>query len=147
MKYEYLLHTWGGFYNEGNQKIHGELSGDHYFDIEKERETYLIKLKDIAKEIGTYDCRLMNHKEEGFTVRTPPMLHRISEYKGEQVHTTRDGRVLTKYDDCEYMLEYKWYPGFNDYPFGEDFDYEQEDFKIVQEWITGSFVYEEEGRR
>jgi hypothetical protein len=40
-------------------------------------------------------------------------------------------------------MDNKWYPGFNDYPFGygsetEDI-YSSEDFIIIQEWVSGAF--------
>mgnify|MGYP003453093985 CR=1 FL=1 len=40
MKYEYLLHTWGGFYNKYYQEEHGEVPGYHYFDSKEERDEY-----------------------------------------------------------------------------------------------------------
>ena len=42
----------------------------------------------------------------------------------------------------EYIIEEKWYPGFNDYPLGEDFDYNSDGFEVIQEWITGGFNVE-----
>lgn len=51
MKYEYLLHTWGGFYNKEHQDKHGEVKGYHYFDTEQERSDYLAKLRKIETEL------------------------------------------------------------------------------------------------
>lgn len=42
-------------------------------------------------------------------------------------------------------LKTKWYPGCNGYPLGEDFDYENNKVKIIQEWITGAFSNLDEG--
>ena len=37
-------------------------------------------------------------------------------------------------------MENKWYVGFNDYPMGGDFDYDNEEFEVIQEWISGAFL-------
>ena len=40
-------------------------------------------------------------------------------------------------------MENNWYPGFNDYPLGENFDYNENKVTVIQEWITGSFLVKE----
>lgn len=137
MKYEYLLMTWGGFYNQENKDRHGLEPGYHYFDSEEERENYLRKLQRIEKRLNAK--YLASMKSEGFNVREPVILNRVSSYKGREVHTTYESMPGTSYSIAAYLLENKWYPGHHDYPFGEDFDYESPSFKVVQEWITGQF--------
>jgi len=138
-KYEYYLYTWGGFYNDDNKKVHGfePCEDGFYFDTKEERDFYLQTLQDACSKLGTDDACLVNQIAEGCSVRIKPCIHRVSEYKGERVHSIclwswpQDVRVL------RYHLEYKWYLGFNDYPFGEDVDYR--DVKVIDEWITGAF--------
>jgi hypothetical protein len=45
---------------------------------------------------------------------------------------------LKTFDVAKYTLKWKWTCGFNDYPLGEDFDYDNNHPKIIQEWITGA---------
>lgn len=136
MKYEYLLYTWGGFYNEYNKGIHKEQEGYHYFDTEEERSKYIHKLKAIEKD--TNALYLMTHLAEGYYVRTIPMLHRVIRYKGKEYYSYDTRLPGTPYYAMKYNLENKWYPGCNDYPLGEDFEH-YDDVETVQEWITGAF--------
>jgi len=141
MKYQYALYTWGGFYNDKNSESHGELDGLHLFDSDSEREKYLYYLKKLEEECG-YKY-LAHTKWEGYDCSTTPTLHRISSFNGEEVYTYYDMDMKMSYSSCEYHLN-KWYPSHNDYPFGEDFDYSQKGFKVVKEWVTGSFDFEGE---
>ena len=137
MKYEYLLHTWGGFYNEEHQEKHGELEGYHYFYTEKERDNYITKLRKIEKDLNAKHLAI--EKSEGYNTRTITTLHRVSKYKGKEYYTKNNLPPNYSYSAARYTMKNKWYPGFNDYPLGENFDYDNEDFEIVQEWITGAF--------
>jgi hypothetical protein len=51
-KYEFLLHTWGGFYNEEYKAKHGLEPGYFWFDTKEERESYLKNLKDIEEKLS-----------------------------------------------------------------------------------------------
>lgn len=75
-------------------------------------------------------------------IKMPVTLHRVSSFGGYVCHTSYTMGYGINYIDAEFFLEEKWYPGHNDYPFGKDFDYEQEGFKIISEWISGTFVQE-----
>ena len=135
MKYEYLLHTWGGFYNKYYQEKHGEVSGYHYFDSKEERDEYLEKLKKIEIELSAF--HLVTILCEGYNTREVTTLHRVIKYEGKEYYSKYELSPNYPYDAAKYHLENKWYPGFNDYPLGEDFDYEN--VETVQEWITGAF--------
>lgn len=66
--------------------------------------------------------------------------YRITENnQGDRRYSTRDMGVNYPYPAAEYFIQSKWYPGFNDYPFGEDYDYSDGNFKIISQWITGAF--------
>ena len=64
-------------------------------------------------------------------------MHRVIKYEGKEYYSKYELSPNYPYDAAKYHLENKWYPGFNDYPLGEDFDYEN--VETVQEWITGAF--------
>ena len=137
MKYEYHLRTWGGFYNEEYKAVHKKEEGDFWFNTKEEREKYLANLTEISASLNANF--LMSVEHEGYHVRTEVVLNRISKHNEKEIHTTRSMGYGYNYDNAKYFLEYKWYPGFNDYPFGEDFDYSDPNFQVVQEWITGAF--------
>jgi hypothetical protein len=135
MKYEYLLHTWGGFYNKCYQEKHGEVPGYHYFDTKEERNAYLEKLKKIEIELSA--SHLATTLSEGYNTREVTTLHRVIKHEDKEYYSKCELYPNCPYDVAKYHLKNKWLPGFNDYPIGEDFDYEN--VETVQEWITGSF--------
>ena len=137
MKYEYLLHTWGGFYNKKHQDKHKEVEGYHYFDTKQDRGDYLAKLRKIEKDLNVM-C-LVVHESEGYNTRTVTTLHRVVKWEGKEYYSKYELSPNYSYEAAKYHLENKWYPGFNDYPLGEDFDYENNEVETVQEWITGAF--------
>lgn len=139
MKYEYLLKTWGGFYNKEYKDIHGEVSGLHYFNTKEERDEYLKKLSKIESEMGAN--ALMSTISEGYHTRTITTLHRVIKWKNKEYYSSRKLSPNYPYEGAKYCLENNWYTGFNDYPLGYDFDYENNDIEVVQEWITGAFEY------
>lgn len=146
MKYEYRLYTWGGFYNKHNRDVHNEPSGAHYFSTLEERQDYKYKLLSYSQtllDLGNNDSHLVFDESEGYNCRTPVTLHRVIKFKGKEYHSYNELVLSVSFETAKYHLETKWYPGFNDYPLGEDFDYEL--VETVQEWITGSFAIDEEG--
>lgn len=137
MKYEYLLYTWGGFYNKEHQKEHKQKSGYHYFDTEQKRNEYLYRLKVIEKRLNARF--LVTTMCEGYHTRSKTVLHRVIKWKGKEYHSKYEMIPNTSYMSAKYHLDNKWFPGFNDYPLGEDFDYEKNKVEVVQEWTTGAF--------
>lgn len=67
MKYEYLVYTWGGFYNEEHAIKHGLKSGNHFFDTAEERLKYINQLKEI--EIDLNARHLVYTTTEGYNCR------------------------------------------------------------------------------
>lgn len=135
IKYEYLLHTWGGFYNEEYQLIHKEVEGYHYFNSKLERKSYINKLRAIEDELKAHS--LVMTKSEGYNTRVSTILHRVIKWEDKEYYSKYELSPNYSYEIAKYHLENKWYPGFNDYPLGENFDYEN--VETVQEWITGAF--------
>jgi hypothetical protein len=134
LKYEYHLFTWGGFYNEGYLKIHKKPQGDFWFNTEKDRNKFLDELKDIEIELNAR-C-LAFTVSEGYCCRINTVLHRVIEFNRERFYSSCDMGINYEFSAAKYHLEWKWTPGFNDYPLGGDFDYSK--VKIIQEWITGA---------
>lgn len=137
MKYQYLLHTWGGFYNDEYKSSHNESSGYHYFDTKLERTQYLEKLKEIEAQLSAF--HLATDISEGYNTRTNTVLHRVIKWESKEYYSSYILPPNYPYGTAKYHLENKWYPGFNDYPLGEEFDYEKNKVETVQEWITGAF--------
>jgi hypothetical protein len=131
--YQYGLTTWGGFYQP--EYRHYFVSGDFFFNTKLERDAYIEVVLEAARRLGkiaAFDTF------EGCNVQKT-VLNRLSEWEGERVHTHRSMFYRQSLGSCLYHLAHKWYPGFNDYPFGEDFDYEKNKITIIDEWIEGSF--------
>jgi|688.fasta_scaffold520280_2 hypothetical protein len=135
-KYEYHLHTWGGFYNEQYFKIHQKPPGDFWFDTAEARQQFIDELKAIEEKL---DARhLVINLSEGYCCRTNTVLHRVIEWEGKRYYSKYDMGINYPFSAAKYHLEWKWTCGFNDYPLGEDFDYDENQPKVIQEWITGA---------
>jgi len=137
MNYQYGVKVWGGFFNYEHKANHKKEKGEYTFDSETERELFIGELKLIERTLSR-PC-LATQKYEGYLCDEKITLHRISKHKGMKVHTTENMIPCTKYDEAIYHLENKWYLGFNDYPFGESFDYESEKVEVF-EWVEGKFT-------
>lgn len=135
LKYEYLLSTWGGFYNDKNFKIHGESEGNYYFDSNESRQIYLDKLQQIEKDLNIY--KLCFNKSEGYNCREFPTLHRVFKYQDKIYHQELKYDFNYSFDHCDYYLQNKWILG--DF-LGEGVDYNYDEVVIIQEWIEGSFT-------
>ena len=144
MKYQYRLYTWGGFYNSCYQDIHNQEEGFHYFETWGDRENYINNLKSLEKELGAFHLMIdvSEGYDEAFEITT---LHRVVRFGGVDYYSTNQIPNVSSYELAVFIMEDKWYPGHNDYPLGENFDYSyQSSYEIVQEWITGSFTVEKE---
>ncbi len=80
-KYEYLLKTWGGFYNEEFQKIHRKEEGSFFFDTKKERKACIDELRQIEKKLNANF--LMIREEEGKDVRYSTIAKMKMVYNGK----------------------------------------------------------------
>lgn len=137
-KYEYHLFTWGGFYNKQYFQIHKKPNGNFWFETAEERQIFIDELKAIEEKL---DARhLVMTLSEGYCCRIRTVLHRVIEFENERYYSKYDMGVNYPIDVAKYHLELKWTFGFNNYPLGEDFDYasEEENIKIISEWITGA---------
>jgi hypothetical protein len=136
-KYEFHLYTWGGFYNKEHLKIHNKPRGDFWFDTAEERQHFIDELKSIEEKLNAKIlCMTLS---EGYCCRVKTVLHRVVEWEGKRYYTNYDMGINYPIDAARYHLEWKWTCGFNDYPLGDDFDYEENKPKVIQEWITGAY--------
>ena len=133
-RYQYHVLTWGGFYNKEYKDIHGFEEGDYVFESEKEREDFIKNRELVADKLNAR--YLMISCSEGYCCNIRTTLHRIVRHKGVDYYTTRDMGINYPFKVAKSFLENKWYPGFNDYPLGEDFDYSK--VSVIKEWITGA---------
>ena len=81
-KYEYMLNTWGGFYNDSYQRIHGYKPGYYWFDTAEERETYIEELQKTEKLMKAY--HLVGVKEEGTHTRKRTIAKMLLVYNGTE---------------------------------------------------------------
>lgn len=137
LKYQYHVKVWGGFFNEEYKEIHKQEPGDYVFDTIEERNLFIQNLKVIETNLDAKHLAISI--TEGFDCVTRTVLHRVCEMNGKFYKTEYDMGINYPYSSAQYHLDYKWYPGFNDYPFGDNFNYQRKDWKVVSEWITGSF--------
>jgi len=137
-KYEYLIHTWGGFYNDQYKKYHNFKPGYVWFDTAEERDNYLKVLKNIEE---TFNCRMLTYTlAEGFHTRNETVLHRVVKYKGKLIYSENNlGYDFPIDGGVEYIMEWKWTPGCNDYAAIDD-ESKLKDVEIIAEWITGAKV-------
>ena len=140
-KYQYHVCTWGGFYNSEHKAIHGLEDGDFVFDTEQQREAFIERRKKTSKELNARS--IVFSSSAGFTCDVRTVLHRVVTINGELHYSTCDMGVNYQFNVAMYHMENKWYTGFNDYPLGEDFDYDSADIKVLQEWITGAMNVDE----
>lgn len=143
---KYMLHAWGGMFNSVNIASTGmidEYHGTTLFSTKDDREhvrTLLSRNYENSKELFPNNrTGLMFEENEGYSLSPKKVAHRVSKYKEEIVETTRDLPLDWTYDECIYYMQDKWSPGHNDYPFGERFDYDNDDFEVLEEWVEGSF--------
>lgn len=133
--YLYRLQTWGGFYNKEYQKIHKQERLLKNYRTPEDRELELNLLKSLEKENGWKS--LAHSMNEGFEpfLNQPIVLHRVTRFEGNNYYSTYevDQAFAWSIETAFYHMKWKWYPGFNDYPMGEDFDYENNHYEVVEE--------------
>lgn len=101
-KYEYLLKTWGGFYNEEFKKIHGKEEGYFFFDAKKERKDYIDELKQIEKKLNARV--LMINEEEGKNVRYSTIAKMKMIYNGKTYEYEEDFGKAYPSDSAHFMF-------------------------------------------
>ena len=80
-KYEFLLHTSGGFYNQEHIAKHSQTEGFYFFDSRTEMDGYLFKLRQIEKELSAN--MLVSKRYEGRHVRYKTIANMKMKYAGK----------------------------------------------------------------
>ena len=102
-KYEYMLHTWGGFYNEEYAKKHGKRGGYFFFDTMEQLQEYLNELKAIKKEMNA--SHLLAEISEGQNVRYKTIARMKMKYNGKEYNYEYDFGYAYPVDSAHYMFE------------------------------------------
>ena len=102
-KYEYLLHTWGGFYNEEHKAKHGLEPGYFWFSTADERKKFLDNLKEAEKKYEAH--YLASSFEEGKYVRYRTVARMKLVYKGKEYPYEYDFGFGYPVDSAHYMWE------------------------------------------
>ncbi len=99
MTYEYMLHTWGGFYNQEAKALHGEESGCQFFATAEARQQELDRLLLLETE----------YKQKGLPFIC--LAHSFAEGDEVRLHTIVRG--IATYECKEYPLEYDFGSGYD----------------------------------
>lgn len=101
-KYEYMLHTWGGFYNKENYKKHGKKDGYFFFNTMDELQKYLNELKYIEKRLSAF--MLATNIVEGKHVRYKTIAKMKMNYKGKIYDYEHDFGYAYPVESAEFMF-------------------------------------------
>ena len=100
-KYEYMLHTWGGFYNP--EYNHGMEAGTFWFDSAEERQAYLDRLRVLEAE---YNAKhLVYTMKEGTETRLRTVAKMVFEYGGRSFDFQLDFGYAYPVHSAFYMFE------------------------------------------
>jgi len=102
-KYEYMLHTWGGFYNEEFKKIHKKTEGYFFFDTKDELDEYLAELVSLEHKLNA--SRLMWDYTEGQHVRYKTIAKMKFVYDGKEYEHLEDFGFAYPVESAKYMFE------------------------------------------
>lgn len=102
-KYEYMLHTWGGFYNKEYVEKHGKESGYFFFDTMGELQEYLKELKTIEKELNAF--HLATEIEEGQNVRYKTIAKMKLKYSGKEYDYEYDFGYAYPIESAHFMFK------------------------------------------
>lgn len=102
-KYEYLLHTWGGFYNEEHKTKHGLEPGYFWFSTSDERKKFFDNLKEIEKKYEAH--HLASSFKEGKNVRYRTIARMKLVYNGKEYPYEYDFGFCYPVESAHYMWE------------------------------------------
>lgn len=122
MKYEYLLHVWGGFWNAGNIAIHGDLDVPYrWFDSKSDRQAEIDRLDELCNSLGTFDACIAKRLTEGFLTRKEFVIQSFVKDNGNLVIVENnlgygfwsDDEFETEDSHIQYMKDWKWDVGYD----------------------------------
>lgn len=122
MKYEYLLHVWGGFWNSGNIAIHGDLDISYrWFDTKSDRQAEIDRLDSLCNSLGTFDACISKHLTEGFLTRKEFIIQSFVKENGKLIIVENnlgygfwsDSELEDDDSSVQYMKDWKWDVGYD----------------------------------
>ena len=133
VKNEFMVQTWGGFYNDNHKKKHGYEPGYKWFDHRWQRDEYIQMLKDTSDRLNAKELAVST--EDGYHTRVETVLHRLCSYNNQIYKSEYSMGYGYPLDSAKYHMEYKWYPGCNDYTCIDD-EKDIGEVKTLLEYIT-----------
>ncbi len=142
VKYEWVLQTWGGFYNKHYQEQHKEVPGYQWFETEAQLIKEVDRLRRLERDYREQDrvtgttstCCLVTDVNEGYDTRLMTTLNVIVQYRGKTWHITRDMGYGYPTSAAEYHMEWKW--DSNYWIDGSWVDDAATECKVLDSWIN-----------
>jgi hypothetical protein len=104
-KYEYMLHTWGGFYNKKHQVKHGYTEGYRWFDTKGDRDKYIAELREVARTMqGLGANTLAISTAEGTHTRYKTIAKMVFVYQAHEYVYEYDFGFAYPPESAEYMF-------------------------------------------
>lgn len=101
-RYEYLIHTWGGFYNQQHVEKHGLKPGFFWFKSADARKLFLDNLQKIERELNATHLAFSLAEGEGTRQRTVAKM--TLEYNGVRVNHEENFGYGYASEAAEYMF-------------------------------------------
>lgn len=102
-KHEYMVHLWGGFFNEEHKAKHGREPGYYFFDTAEERNRFVATLR--AEEKALNAKYLAQDSADGRHVRYKTVAKMRFVYQGKEYALERDFGYAYPVDVAHYMFE------------------------------------------
>jgi len=103
-KHEYMVHLWGGFFNEEYRAKHGREPGYYFFDTAEERDRFLAELRAEEQALGQY-ATLAQKTIDGRHVRYRTVAKMRLRYQGKEYALEHDFGHAYPVDSAHYMFE------------------------------------------
>lgn len=102
MKYEFMVHIWGGFFNPEHKSIHKKEPGYYWFGSSEERAKFINDLDLISIELNAHV--LMRELCEGFETRYRTIAKMTLEMRGEKYNVGYDFGFAYPEEAAHYMF-------------------------------------------
>ena len=102
-KHEYMVHVWGGFFNDQHRAKHGRQPGYYFFDTAEERDRFSATLRAEEEALGARF--LAQDKADGRHVRYRTVAKMRLAYKGKEYELEYDFGYAYPVDSARYMFE------------------------------------------
>jgi len=116
-KYEYLLHVWGGFWNDANIEIHKEPEINYkWFNTKEERQVEIDRLDAINKKYNLPNSIIAKTFSEGYLTRYEFVIESLIKFKDKIIRVENNLGYgfysIEEFDQlgniAEYIKEWKY---------------------------------------